>query len=204
MAYAIFDIESTGLSNKDEVIQFGCVLTDNTFKIKNIINFYCYTQQPIHPQALAVHHLDKATLLELSGGKTFEDNFYEMLRNLNEPDLTWVHWSTSDYDIRAVNNTLTNNGLPAYNFGKKLPRPVTMPGVNHYNLLTPLCGMLYGHPKKLGAAVQDLPFSSEDIESIYQQQIRPSGTADVLAHNALYDAYCTWMLLYAHKNELRA
>lgn len=105
----IFDVETTGLTKQDEVIQFSGLLIDDEFDIKKIYNFYCETDRQSCPAALAVHRLDQKILHTLSKGKTFEEQFfplYEELRRL--PDLTWASYGYS-FDTRMIYQTIQIN-----------------------------------------------------------------------------------------------
>lgn len=77
MKYFLYDVETTGLTRRDEVIQLSGFLLNEDLRKEQIINFYCYTQVETNPEAQKVHGLDKKLLWELSGGKTFEEQIFQ-------------------------------------------------------------------------------------------------------------------------------
>lgn len=87
MKYFLYDVETTGFTRRDEVIQFSGYLLDDNLRNEHIINFYAYTQIESNPDALKVHHLDKKLLWELSEekhlkNKSFSTNFCLMRKTL--------------------------------------------------------------------------------------------------------------------------
>ena len=72
MQYVIFDTETTGLGNNDEVIQFSCMYLNENFKLNGIDDFYCMPTAEISAGAMAVHHLTLNKVRKLSGQKFFE------------------------------------------------------------------------------------------------------------------------------------
>ena len=112
MKYFLYDVETTGLTRRDEVIQLSGFLLNKDLRKEQIINFYCYTQVETNPEAQKVHGLDKKLLWELSGGKTFEEQIFQYDFLFNEEDITFVGYNIS-FDNRMVNQTLKNNGYNA-------------------------------------------------------------------------------------------
>lgn len=199
MYYFVYDTETTGLYKKDEVIQFSGIVTDEKFAIKNVVNFYCDTIVPIHPEAQALHHLTWKKLAEFSGGATFEDNFLK-LPFLKLPDLTWVGYNNWGADERFINQTLVNNGLPPVSFGKRISGIKKEHG--HFTLDMMRCVSNYcngGINMKLVNAVKTVEkYSQEQLDTVYLKYftqydaVNPEAT---MLHNSLYDAYLTWVLL---------
>ena len=70
MKYFLYDVETTGFTRRDEVIQFSGYLLDDNLRNEHIINFYAYTQIESNPDALKVHHLDKKLLWGTAYGRS--------------------------------------------------------------------------------------------------------------------------------------
>lgn len=196
MNYFLFDVESTGMTNKDEVIQFSGLLFDEKFALKKFFNFYCDTQQTIDPGALKVHGISKEILKKLSDGKTFEDNFFEMLKILEQyPDLCWVSYNI-EFDKRLVNQTLVNNGLESFDFGKDLPKFIKVLGKSNACLLQGMRMIFPGRGgHKLYQIVERLPYSKEDIQKAFAKlAITCNLDPELSYHNAAYDVYTSYLV----------
>ncbi len=200
MNYLVFDTETTGFRPTAEVIQFSGLLLNEKLKLQRLINFYCYTQETVEKKALEIHKLSSKFLMEQSGGKAFEDYFFALAPE--EKDLTWVAYNTS-YDMRVINNTLTRNGLPSYDFGKTTALLNKKHGIYNFDLMKVMAS-LYGHNIKLSVAAQTLPYSEEKIHSMYKKLMELAGMkSEVTFHNSLYDVLITWLLLGEHRNRCR-
>lgn len=199
MDFIVYDTETTGLYKTDEVIQFAGILTDSNFAIKNVYNFYCDTVVPVHPEALALHHLDHKKLSVFSHGTTFEDNFLK-LPFLQSRDLTWVGYNNWGADERFINQTLMNNGLPPVNFGKRVSGIKDVRGHYTLDLMHSVSNYCNGGIKmKLINALATIDkYTTEQLDAVYNKyflgfdSVNPEG---VMQHNALYDAFLTWVLL---------
>lgn len=203
MHYAVFDVETTGLSNSDEVIQFACIVVGPQFNIERVINFYCYTQHPISSRALEIHGITKELLWQLSGGKTFEDQLDEIDSLTKMKDLIWIDYSTSRFDCRLVNQTLENNGLPGLNFGTPVSTLDVDSGVHTFSILHAMANSyFYGKPRKLMQAASVLPMELTSIEKIFRKYFIEGSNNRIYKefpkcwHNAEYDAFVTYLLLY--------
>lgn len=116
MRYLLFDVETTGLSKRDEVIQFSGFLLNNNFKnIEKVVNFYCMSDVPISSRAREIHHIGQAELRRLSDSKTFEEYYYEMPDIFDNVNNSFISYNT-DFDTRMTNQTLENNGIKKFNF----------------------------------------------------------------------------------------
>ncbi|MEY8333073.1 3'-5' exonuclease [Lachnospiraceae bacterium 47-T17] len=204
MRYAVVDVETTGLGRKDEVIQFACILADENFNAMKLYNTYCYTQHPIDPRAFAVHKLDKETLLKLSKGRTLEDNIVLMKDLFNQKDITWVEYSNNGFDLRLINQTLINNGASAVDFGKRTVKLDADVGIWNYSIMHGICNLLFGgRMVKLSQAVKSLPYTEENIRTMFRRYVSLNKTNSDGFHNADFDAFVTWLLLYAYGKKLR-
>lgn len=203
MRYIFYDTETTGLKRSDEVIEFGAIVADENLNAVAYENFYCYTQVPLQEDVIQIHGIDAGLLWKLSGGKTFEDNFYD-LPFLKEEDLVWVSYSTGKFDERMINQTLKNNGLPAYDFGSSISNlSKTVKGVHLFEAYPMLKNRCFnGKNKKLGVAVRDSVSSDDD--KIRHLFTKVTGLQDSKAayHGALFDAFCLYLLILRHAREL--
>lgn len=202
MKYLIYDLETTGLMQSDEAIQFGGVLTDENLRIERAYNFYGYTQVPISQKAQDVHGISKTMLRKLSGGKTFEDCFYDASFQ-KEKDLTWVSFSTNGFDERMINQTLKHNGLSEYNFGSKLSYfGAEGLGIHHLDAYTCLRSRIFhGRNQRLSQIVATLPYTAEKVQAVFENNF--SNIAyNTAFHDALYDSFCLWLVLAHYKSRL--
>lgn len=193
MKYLFWDTETTGLSFSDEVLQIGGVLTDESFQIIDVINFYCDTVCPINPSAAKVNHLTFELVHTLSDGKTFEDNWFPLIEKIGS-DVCWIGWNDS-FDRRMVNQTLKKIGLTPYNFGKSIKSLSSASGICNYDLMRGIGDLKYnGRKVKLVNAVSSLlniPFST--IDELYNRNIKRFNI-EAGAHNADYDAFLCYLL----------
>lgn len=221
MKFFIFDTEGTGLTNKDEVIEFSGILTgDSINDFQDAIDFYAMTSVPIHPKALEVHGIDRKTLYERSGGKYFETQFNDILPKIK--DCSFVGYNVS-FDTRLVNSTLQHCNLPNFRFPQiskclyrdrqvtfdvmsactiaegrkfngKLQNQMTNDRVKLFLLdLMHKCGRY-----QLCYSSSSLP--DEDVHKILNELFcvvcRSAGlNAESKFHSSLFDAFCTWILL---------
>ena len=153
MKYFLYDVETTGFTRRDEVIQFSGYLLDDNLRNEHIINFYAYTQIESNPDALKVHHLDKKLLWELSQGKTFEEQIFQYEFLFDEKDITFVGYNIP-FDNRLVNQTLKNNGYEPFNFGSKVTALTKSEGRHYFDLMSPmssilLCSIVFSIPVKV-------------------------------------------------------
>lgn len=197
MKYVIYDVESTGLTRNDEVIEFGCFVANNEFIPVDAHKFFCYTQVPISEGAKKVNGLSAARVHALSGGKTFEDNFLA-LPFINDKDLVWVSYSNGGFDERLVNQTLKNNGLDKYPFGKRECYFKQQPGYvfDAYNAL--VSRVFNGRAMKLGQTMVTTGLTEEKMDLLFEKVVaQPVGF-----HDALYDAFVLWYVVNHYKERL--
>lgn len=205
MNYLIFDTETTGMGARDEVIQFAGIMLDDNFNMKSLYNFYCDTQQPISSGAYDVHKIDKKLLKELSHGYCFEDNFYSLLKSIKDMDVCWIAYN-SQFDKRLINQTLEDNGLPRFNFGKEIFKLRPTSGTSNFCLLKAMKTLFPGKQKhNLEAMTQKLPISKETIDKRFIKLAELVGHNNNIRgfHDALYDVYCSVLILQEFQNKLR-
>lgn len=197
MKYIIYDIESTGFLKRDEVIEFGCIVADERFVPKGYYRFYCYTQVPIAPGAAKVNGLSASKLMELSDGDTFEDMFFK-LPFVKDKDLVWVSYSRGGFDERLINQTLRNNGLPAYGFGERKRFFQKDPGyvLDAYAALQ--TRVFDGKSKKLAQALLELGISERQFDEYFYKVTGHKATF----HEALYDSLVLWYVVNHYRKRL--
>ena len=221
----IFDTETTGLGPRDEVVQFSGILLndDDHYKIESVLNFYCETDVPSSEAAMAVHHLDQKILHKLSGGKTFEEQFANVLDFLGQfPDLTWVAYNYS-FDQRMCRQTMVNNNAKDPNLPMK-EAILQRKGIHAFCCMD-MCTSYIGHGRKMkNVEAAHHPDVMRDVYNNYgiektlaKKGIRADDTAQMSGvidklysvvmkmatgflpaahlHDSLYDSYLT-MLVY--------
>ena len=197
MKYVFYDTETTGLTKRDEVIQFGAVIADENLKIMGKVSFYCYTQVPVKDAAYKVHGINGKRLYELSGGQTFEDCFLNMPL-FKETDIVWVSYSTNGFDERMVNNTLTNNGLEKYDFGTEEKYFGQFTAGRHWfdacHAVANRCNG--GKIRKLSQLVEMYGVAGK--EEYHKKLFEYSASF----HDATYDAFMLWAVIYLNRKLL--
>ena len=215
MKYFLYDVETTGFTRRDEVIQFSGYLLDDNLRNEHIINFYAYTQIESNPDALKVHHLDKKLLWELSQGKTFEEQIFQYEFLFDAKDITFVGYNIP-FDNRLVNQTLKNNGYEPFSFGSKVTALTKSEGRHYFDLMSPMSSMFnHGIKMKLSDTIKQIKFKSlKEINEVYDVIFKnvgtPSGFSEDLAkqneiskfHNSLYDSFIYWCLLLDYKTQI--
>lgn len=221
MYFMIFDTETTGLSPKDEVIQFAGLLVRTTtreekeamkaagkpvkeLKMSKFYNFYCDTIKSINPDAAKIHGIDKKKLKELSQGYTFEDNFLPIIKELEEFNICWIAYNVA-FDKRIINQTLSNNGLPIFDFGKTKVTISDDNTTSNFCLMNAMTSLnTAGKRRKLAEVVDELGYTKEAIDksfAIFAKQcgLDPKGSY----HDATYDVFCTYLVFEKYFNKLR-
>ena len=199
--YIFYDVETTGLTNSDEVVQFGAFVTDKDMRLKQQYSFYCYTQVAMSEGASNVTGLTKEKIYHLSGGKTFEDNFLQLPFVKSNKNNIWVSYSSAGFDERLVNQTLEHNGLKRMRFGSKT---LNIHGDGHsscvYNAMEAMRVQLFsGKRAKLSEACARSGLTEEQLDRMFKKTV-PTG--EVQFHDALYDAFALWAVVYKNKRKL--
>lgn len=202
MNYLFYDVESTGLTNSDEVVQFAGILTDENLRLQRAYSFYCYTPVPMSKKVSEITGLSATILHKLSEMQTFEDQFFQLsLHKLK--DLTWIAYSTNHFDERMINYTLEHNGLPRYDFGTPLPhfdsRAAGIHTIDAYHLLQNRC--FGGRNQKLSQAIASVPGGELEVRELFDAKLA-SASAVRGYHDALYDSLTLWWLLNHFKSRL--
>lgn len=194
MNYLIFDTETTGLHSQDEVIQFSGLILDNNLKLKRGYNWYCDTPHAISKEAEAVHGISKKMLHDLSGGKVFEDYWYYMMNEIDMTEgITFIGWNV-DFDKRLINQTLNNNGLDEFDFGKKVTTLKKSSDVCSFDLMKAVANLLVGRDRlKLEQASKMISLDEATLKKRYSKLASkfPNVTEKDF-HNSLYDTYVTY------------
>jgi DNA polymerase III epsilon subunit-like protein len=219
MYYLLFDTETTGMGSKDEVIQFtGLLLRDldpeeleehrrlnkksAPIKMLKLYNFYCDTTRKIDSGAYKVHGIDKALLKELSEGHTFEDNFLSMINFLKGKDVCWIAYNVA-FDKRLINQTLSNNNLPKFNFGKNLALLSDVKGTSNFCLMRGVTGLSKKGERNLGTVANDI-YDDNTIRKLFEVFSKKAGIEqDIDYHNAIFDVFVSYLIFSYYFYRLR-
>jgi DNA polymerase III epsilon subunit-like protein len=208
MKLVIWDTETTDKNGNAEVIQIAGIVTDINLKAQFAFNRYCYTNSSIALGAEAVHGLNKELLLKLSGGEFLEDVLDKIQINGNSilelPDMISITYN-HNFDSRAVNNTLALQGLDTIKFGDKietLKRGLTKGRYNLCAMQMLAKALNYGKVVKLEQLIRlkakDSPAAIKQKYVEFCKLVNYDASAHV-THNALYDVFLVWYLLYSNK-----
>lgn len=199
MYYKFFDVETTGMSKRDEVIQIAVIKADiETLNVVEVVNEYCFPTVQIHPEAQRRHGLSMENVLELSKGQTFEQ-IVASNPIFHERDGAWVSFSSNNFDASMCNNTLNSNGFKPIKFGRTINMlvdknsPNGLYNVNLYKIAQD--NFLRGTIRPLTITTTLITgYSKERLDLMYKlfQKYRKS---DKFAHDALYDSYLMWLML---------
>lgn len=200
MEYMVFDTETTGINKRtSQVIELGGFLLDENFKIKKAIHFYCNIDEIIPEDAVAIHGIDNEKLMKLSRGKFFEDYiFSKSMKFFTEPkDIIFVGYNV-DFDICMVNNSLTINGYDKLDFGKSVRNIPKTPGVYKLDMMKAIRGLLH-LPRYINLSQAVSMGTKHSVEEIKERfnllcERNNLGARQGL-HGALFDSYCTAILL---------
>lgn len=206
MNYFIFDTETTGLTDKDEVIQLAGFLIDDQFRFKQFVHFYCNTNVFIHKDAQNAHGIDNKMLYHLSKGRTLEDHLedYDFLRN--PKDIVFMGYNVK-FDIGKVNGTLMNNGVMPIDFGRNVQAfPATSNGTNYNLCVMQTLTKMFGYKgwKKLQELVRLKldKYSIKDLETKFDGFMKMCGCSDYFVkryHNAAFDSFVTMLLVAEYR-----
>lgn len=188
-----YDVETTGLSAKDEVIEFAAVVTDDNNNILELKDFYCYTTQPITKGAQLIHGIDKHTLNVRSKGKFFEEQFIPWANSLGE-DVVWFDWSNGGFDRRLINQTLTANGYDCWNFGNSV-KPGQ--GAGYCNAMSLVGSIIGRRALKLEDALAIFRLDNALVAEAFKTSCSQFGISDYrnAYHTALFDAFVEFLLV---------
>lgn len=200
MNYFVFDTETTGINKKtSQVIELGGFLLDEDFKIRKIAHFYCNIDEIIPAEAVEIHGIDNEKLMKLSKGKFFEDYiFSSSMKFFTEPeDIIFVGYNV-DFDICMVNNSLLINGYDKLNFGNSVRNIPKTPGVYRLDMMKAVRGLLKlpNYIRLSQAVTKATSHSVEELKKRFTQlcERRDLGIEPGF-HGALFDAYCTAIIL---------
>ena len=109
MRVLVFDTETTTL--RGTIVQFACVMADQTGKE---FKTYCQlwrTTEPIHPGATAIHHITTTDLLTSGWDRATELSFaIALLTKASEMGISIIGHNVS-YDVDALARTAAKEGL---------------------------------------------------------------------------------------------
>lgn len=208
MHLVFYDIESTGLGSKDEVIQFGAIITDMNLHLVKVINKYSFTNMQIDPGAYAVHQLTLEDVYKYSRGKYFEEIVEEEKALFRDSkNLIWIGYNDKA-DKRLINQTLENNGITPINFGRKISMidHSLKKGVYNLDAMDLFVKALNGGRKgKLGYFVHNhagIDFDRlQDVYKKFTKRLSFVSPRDG-AHDAVYDSFVVWWIMSQHKDRM--
>lgn len=200
MKYFIFDTETTGLDRmKDEVIELGGILLDEKFSVEKVVHFYCSVDKVIPKQAVNIHGIDNGKLMKLSNNLFFEDYMLKAENNfITKPkDIFFIGYNVS-YDINMVNNSLGNNGYDTLDFGRNTTSLNHTEGIYNLDLMRAVSSLLgtRGFIKLKDAVTRICKVNEEQLNEMFNTFCKERDiSANAGYHGALFDTYCTTMLL---------
>lgn len=207
MEYLVFDTEASGMGVDDEVIQFAGIRLNSDFRIIGMVNWYCSITFPMNPEAVEVHGITDAKLVELANGRFFED-YLSMPENswiANPTDLTFIAYN-SRFDKRLVNQSLEHNGYSKLNFGRSQR---LLPNKNSYGvynvcameLSTQVFNYQFGNKKLAEVLATQTKYTPKEIDVMLDELSSKFGVRRTAKgfHDGLYDALATAMLVYSNR-----
>lgn len=212
MQYVLFDVETTGLSSKDEVISF-CFLVFDSPKLDNCVytsHKFCMSTMPIHPDAYKAHKLRVDDLRILSNGTFFEE-YFEDFKKILEDDVIFIQYSNNLFDIRLINQTLTNANEDTFDFGSRVYNLTPCKGRHYFDAMTAM-SLIYRN-RKGSISLRDALAETRGYDEVALQQkfkalarrvpeliINQQGSD--YFHSASYDTFCLWFLLFKNNERL--
>lgn len=204
MRYFIFDTETTGFGDTDQVIQLAGVLLDEDFKIISAINNYCEINFPIPREATEVHGITNKMLQEMSEGCTIEDAIYESGFIEDEEDICFIAYNI-DFDKRMINQSLRIAGMKEVDFGRSIKSLSEAKGRCN------MCAMktsasIFGYPRWIKLEQMFKSHSRYSIQNV-ENGVKSCNKAfnlpnvDSNFHDALYDSFVLTLLLAEHRNK---
>lgn len=207
MEYFIFDTETTGTGNKDEVIQFAGIRLNKELKIMGMVNWYCAVPKAIPPDATAVHGITDEMLARLSDGNFLEDylNRPENSWLTNATDLTFIAYN-SRFDKRMVTNSLVNNGYKRLNFGRTCRVVPNGESKGVYNVClmeasTSVFNYQYGNKKLSEVVASQTKYTEKELEIMLNDLCTKFKIRRPMQnyHDALYDSLALTVLFYSNR-----
>lgn len=207
--YVLYDVETTGLTSRDEVIECAVFILDEQLSCRYVNDFYCMSTVPIHPDAQRVHGISLGMLQDLSKGKFFEEYFEDVKKRFNN-DTTFIAYSSSFFDERLINQTLTNAGMPTYDFGAKIKDFRLDDGHKHqFDLMgavAPLLGGRGGKIKLETAVSKVASYGKEECIARYKAFTKAVPKQTIPGHDCFHDArfdvFCMWFIIDKLKDKL--
>lgn len=204
----VLDVETTGRSARDEVIQLAYLIIDeDTMNLVHANSFYCFSNQRIDPGAYKAHGVNRETLLELSQGIYLEETLSKdpyFMGKVDDPILFTSF--NAEFDLRMIRQTLYNNCDLTVNFGKEVARPSLATAERSYFCsMKFLPAVLLGlqktkletlSNKTLAGKYDDIPAMHRTLCKIYSLPAFKNS-----AHDALYDCILNWLLLKEAKEK---
>lgn len=201
----LFDTETTGLGNKDEVIQLcAIILTQDgkKLKFKDVINFYCDTNVHIPQEAVNIHGIDNKALYKLSDGKYFEEQLVKC-KDFVDPSIPTVYMAYNiNFDKRLINQTLEQNGYAPIDFGQQLNFMPADASRNYNVCLMEIAKQAYTNGRRVKLQTLIDKYMDENHLKMLHTKLKAAykiKTASDGYHDALYDTVACLVLLTQSK-----
>ncbi len=187
--YVFFDVETTGLNHDCDILEFGALIFDDEFHLKQVINQY-YLCDEIPAKATEVNGLTP-TKLKLYNAIDWDTNAGEIYDLVSADDVMLCGHNIESYDIEVLKCNLERAG-----FSWK-PKPGRI--LDTYKLYK----KDYSGSGKLSAvtarALTEMNCSMSKLEDMFR--CSPDISAKIvdkhaLFHNALFDSYCSFISYY--------
>lgn len=111
MSYIVIDVETTGLTASDEVIQLSAIKLDTkNVDIEDVCSFYCKPSVKISEEASNVHGITQGEIARLSNNK----NIVEQIENsflVNERNSTFIFYNAK-FDVSKILTSCAKYGKP--------------------------------------------------------------------------------------------
>lgn len=204
MKIVLYDTETTGLGNRDEVIQFSSLILNEKLEIVKFNNFYNMSTIKIDPKAAKVHNLSREFLLEKSGGNHFEYFFEKVKKDFIDDCVVFIAFNDT-FDMRLINQTLANANMRFFDFGLRVNDLRNLgKGVYHLDLMRVMAekfGRRNGRIK-LEHVVNEI--GEVDVKRKYDIFLKKVGISDAnqYAHDARYDCFCMWCILNKYRDSV--
>ena len=187
--YIVIDTETTGFYNTDDIIQIGTIELDSNMNIVKIGEDYFNTDRPISSKVSNITGLNNKMLEVKSKGMFFEDKIDKYLKYLTSGEYIIIGHNTK-FDVRMLDSNLERAGLGKTNFKNSI---CTMNKYKHRvglkmsngKLKNPKLGELFNYALRAGNV------SKGQIDNLFNKMTGQNGKA----HEALYDAYMTYISL---------
>lgn len=181
----IFDVETTGFTDGDDITQIGILRIGEDLTIKDSFSRYFNTDINIKPEVIAVTGVNNLKLKYLSNSTYFEETIHEFIHYFNDNNILLAGHNIS-FDNRMLKANMNKAGVVL----PELPKLCTMRALtDEMNIRGksnkpkfPKLGEAYNYcSRRLG---QNPNYFDNNFKTLFGH-----GSA----HDAMYDAYITYV-----------